>query len=89
MGIQDITPGPAQLKAMVDLCHLYGIAVAFDVVYNHAGGFMKATIKASTSMIAPTDTSDNNQSLYFTNHGAGGRSFLRTLEQRCPPVHHQ
>ena len=24
---------------MVDLCHLYGIAVAFDVVYNHAGGF--------------------------------------------------
>ena len=39
MGIQDITPGPAQLKALVDLCHLYGIAVAFDVVYNHAGGF--------------------------------------------------
>jgi 1,4-alpha-glucan branching enzyme len=40
IGIQDITPGPAQLKAMVDLCHLYGIGVTFDVVYNHAGGFM-------------------------------------------------
>ena len=39
LGLQDITPGPAQLKALVDLCHVYGIAVAFDVVYNHAGGF--------------------------------------------------
>ena len=27
-----------QLKAMVDLCHVYGLAVVFDVVYNHAGG---------------------------------------------------
>jgi 1,4-alpha-glucan branching enzyme len=27
-----------QLKAMVDLCHLYGVAVIGDVVYNHAGG---------------------------------------------------
>ena len=27
-----------QMKAMVDLFHLYGIAVLFDVVYNHAGG---------------------------------------------------
>ena len=38
--LDDITSGPAQLKAMVDLCHLYGIAVTFDVVYNHAGGFI-------------------------------------------------
>jgi 1,4-alpha-glucan branching enzyme len=27
-----------QLKALVDLCHVYGIAVVLDVVYNHAGG---------------------------------------------------
>jgi 1,4-alpha-glucan branching enzyme len=27
-----------QLKALVDLCHLYGLGVIFDVVYNHAGG---------------------------------------------------
>ena len=26
-------------EGLVDLCHVYGIAVAFDVVYNHAGGF--------------------------------------------------
>ena len=39
LGLDDIAPGPAQLKVMVDLCHLYGIAVVFDVVYKHAGGF--------------------------------------------------
>jgi 1,4-alpha-glucan branching enzyme len=27
-----------QLKALVDLCHVYGLAVILDVVYNHAGG---------------------------------------------------
>ena len=27
-----------QLKAFVDLCHVYGLAVILDVVYNHAGG---------------------------------------------------
>jgi len=27
-----------QLKVLVDVCHVYGIAVIFDLVYNHAGG---------------------------------------------------
>ncbi len=27
-----------QLKALVDVCHLFGIAIIFDLVYNHAGG---------------------------------------------------
>ena len=27
-----------QLKALIDICHVYGIAVIPDVVYNHAGG---------------------------------------------------
>jgi len=27
-----------QLKALIDLCHVYGLAVILDVVYNHAGG---------------------------------------------------
>jgi 1,4-alpha-glucan branching enzyme len=39
LALGDIKSAPAQLKALVDLCHVYGIAVAFDVVYNHAGGF--------------------------------------------------
>jgi len=29
--LADITPGPAQLKVLVDLCHVYGLAVVFDV----------------------------------------------------------
>jgi 1,4-alpha-glucan branching enzyme len=36
---QQIASGPDQLRALVDVCHLYGIAVMFDVVYNHGGGF--------------------------------------------------
>jgi len=75
MGIQDITSGPAQLKALVDRCHLYGIAVAFDIVYNHAGGFM-GDDQSLYFYDRAADTSDNNQSLYFTNMGlAGGLSF--------------
>jgi 1,4-alpha-glucan branching enzyme len=30
--------GVNQLKAFVDICHVYGIAVLADVVFNHAGG---------------------------------------------------
>ena len=75
LAIQDIASGPAQLKAMVDLCHLYGIAVAFDVVFNHAGGFM-GDDQGLYFWDRAADTSDNNQSLYFTNLGlAGGLSF--------------
>jgi len=75
LAINDITPGPAQLKAMVDLCHLYGIAVTFDVVYNHAGGFV-GDDQSLYFWDRAANTSDNNQSLYFTNMGlAGGLSF--------------
>jgi 1,4-alpha-glucan branching enzyme len=70
----DIATGPAQLKAMVDLCHLYGIAVVFDVVYNHAGGF-EGDDQSLYFWDRYTD-GENNQSLYFTNMGwAGGLSF--------------
>jgi 1,4-alpha-glucan branching enzyme len=75
LALSDITSGPAQLKAMVDLCHLYGIAVAFDVVYNHAGGF-QGDDQSLYFWDRTANTSDNNQSLYFTNQGlAGGLSF--------------
>src|ERR1700722_4004984 len=39
IALADISSGPGQLKALVDLCHISGIAVIFDVVYNPAGGF--------------------------------------------------
>jgi hypothetical protein len=39
MTLAHIRPGYAQMKVMVDLLHVYGIAVMFDVVHNHAGGW--------------------------------------------------
>ena len=75
LALEDLAPGPAQLKAMVDLCHLYGIAVVFDVAYNHAGGF-QGDDQSLYFWDRAGNTSDNNQSLYFTDQGlAGGLSF--------------
>ncbi|MBV8831507.1 MAG: alpha amylase C-terminal domain-containing protein [Acidobacteriaceae bacterium] len=80
LSLQDIQSGPHQLKAMVDLCHVYGIAVAFDVVYNHAGGF-KVNGQPDDNCIYYWDRAvnrgNNNDSLYFTDQdrGTGGLSF--------------
>jgi 1,4-alpha-glucan branching enzyme len=75
IAIDDIANGPAQLKAFVDLCHLYGIAVVFDVVYNHAGGFDGDD--RSLFFGDRAKNGDLNQSLYFTDQdrGTGGLSF--------------
>jgi 1,4-alpha-glucan branching enzyme len=63
-----------QLKTLVDVCHLYGIAVLFDVVYNHAGGF--GDDDQSLYFFDREFTGDNNDSLYFTDQGhAGGLIF--------------
>jgi 1,4-alpha-glucan branching enzyme len=71
--IQDLTPVPNQLKALVDLCHLYGIAVVFDVVYNHAGGFDGDD---ESLYFWDREQGNNDSSLYFTSQGwAGGLSF--------------
>jgi 1,4-alpha-glucan branching enzyme len=36
--LADLRGGMNQLKVLIDLCHISGIAVIFDLVYNHAGG---------------------------------------------------
>jgi 1,4-alpha-glucan branching enzyme len=36
--LEDLRGEMNQLKALVDLCHAYGLAVIFDLVFNHAGG---------------------------------------------------
>jgi 1,4-alpha-glucan branching enzyme len=85
MTLADIAPGYAQLKAMVDLLHVYGIGVVFDVVYNHAGGWGQ-TYQTPAGPIYGDDfslyfwdravTGDNNNSLYFTDQGfVGGLSY--------------
>jgi len=85
LGLAQVTGGPNQLKCLVDLCHLYGIAVAFDVVYNHAGGF-----DADDESIyfwdreAVPGAATNNQSLYFTSVGVvGGLSFALWKQEVC------
>jgi len=54
-----------QLKAFVEICHLNGLAVLIDVVYNHAGGQMKGQSESIWMFDRPVWTSDND-SLYFT-----------------------
>ena len=80
IALSDIQSGPGQLKALVDLCHVHGIAVMFDVVYNHAGGFSvdgQFDDNCLYYMDRRTDRGDNNDSLYFTDQdrGTGGLAF--------------
>ena len=59
--------------AIVDLFHVYGIAVIFDVVYNHAGGDFG---DESLYFLDRQEPGDQNRSLYFTDQGwAGGLVF--------------
>jgi 1,4-alpha-glucan branching enzyme len=80
LGVQDVSSGHNQLKALVDLCHVYGIAVAFDVVYNHAGGFSVNNALDDECLYyfdRVPDRGNNNDSLYFTDQdrGTGGLAF--------------
>jgi 1,4-alpha-glucan branching enzyme len=58
-----------QLMALIDLCHVYGLAVIFDVVYNHAGGDFG---DESIHFFDRQPYGDNNRSLYFTDVGWSG-----------------
>jgi len=72
--VDDLYGEMNQLKALVDLCHIYGLAVVLDVVYNHAGGdFGDESIYFFDRQSAP---GGNRNSLYFTDRGhAGGLVF--------------
>jgi 1,4-alpha-glucan branching enzyme len=62
-----------QLRAFVDVCHVYGLAVIIDVVYNHAGGGLDAqSLDFLDFPVAPSRTN----SLYFSGEEwAGGKVF--------------
>jgi 1,4-alpha-glucan branching enzyme len=80
IALTDIQSGPSQLKLLVDLCHVYGIAVTFDVVYNHAGGFSidgQFDDNCLYYMDRRRNDGNNNHSLYFTDQdrGTGGLAF--------------
>lgn len=63
----ELEPQPNQLKLFIDLCHLHGIAVLVDVVYNHAGpSFNAQSIEHFDLPIAPSQFNK----LYFHKWGA-------------------
>jgi 1,4-alpha-glucan branching enzyme len=62
-----------QLKALIDVSHVHGIAVLLDVVYNHAGGSLD---DGSLYYFDRQPQGDDNRSLYFTDQGyVGGKVF--------------
>jgi 1,4-alpha-glucan branching enzyme len=70
---QDLMSGPNQLKCLIDLSHLNGLAVIFDLVFNHAGGGFD---DRSLWFFDRQPFGDDNRSLYFTSAGwAGGKVF--------------
>ena len=73
-GLDMLRGTDSQLRAMVDVCHVYGIAVLFDVVYNHAGGGFDEN--SSLWFLDRMPYGNPNDSLYFTDQGwAGGQVF--------------
>ncbi len=71
--LKDIQGTANQLRMMIDMCHVYGIAVLLDVVYNHAGGDFG---DKSIYFFDRKPYGNQNDSLYFTDHGwAGGLVF--------------
>jgi 1,4-alpha-glucan branching enzyme len=72
--VEDLHGEMNQLKALVDLAHLHGLAVIIDLVYNHAGGdFGDESLYFFDRQ--STDGGHRN-SLYFTDKGhAGGLVF--------------
>ncbi len=74
---EDLKGEMNQLKALVDLAHAYGIAVIFDVVYNHAGGdFGEQSLYFFDRQHGQLPPVRYENSLYFGLHEhAGGRVF--------------
>lgn len=71
--LDELRPGIHQLKCLIDLAHLHGIAVIFDLVYNHAGGDFG---EFSLYFLDRLPYGNQDDSLYFTDQGwAGGLVF--------------
>jgi 1,4-alpha-glucan branching enzyme len=70
-----LAPGPNQVKVLVDLCHLYGLAVIFDVVYNHAGYQIGGQDASLWFFDRQAGRDDPNHSLYFTDQSHTGPVF--------------
>lgn len=76
--LEQLRPGPNQLRCVIDIFHLNGIAVLFDLVFNHAGpGFNDQCLK----FLDRQPYGDDNRSLYFTDQGWVGGSIFAYWNQ--------
>ncbi len=67
---------PNQLKALIDVCHVYGMAVILDVVYNHAGSQLRGPDHdESIYFFDRQEPGDDNRSLYFIDRDHCGPIF--------------
>ena len=74
--VEDLRGEMNQLKALIDLCHIYALAVLLDVVYNHAGGSWGEPNESIYFFDRQSPAGGNRNSLYFTDRGhAGGLVF--------------
>jgi 1,4-alpha-glucan branching enzyme len=70
-----------QLRAFVDVCHLYGVAVIVDVVYNHAGGGLDR--QSLDYVDLPQNPGPYNNAYFSADGWAGGRVFAFDREEVC------
>ncbi len=79
---EDLRGEMNQLKALIDLCHVFGIAVLLDVVYNHAGGSFGNQSMYFFDWQQPGP--GNGDHLYFSDVGhAGGLVFDFSKPEVC------
>jgi 1,4-alpha-glucan branching enzyme len=69
-----LTVGINQFKALVDICHHYGIAVILDIVHNHASDAIEGQPESIYFFDRAAGT-DRNDSLYFTREDHTGPVF--------------
>ena len=71
-----------QLKVFIDVCHAYGLAVIFDVVYNHASTDLRNQQQDETIYFFDRQhRGDENRSLYFTDQDHTGPVFAFWKEE--------
>jgi 1,4-alpha-glucan branching enzyme len=69
-----------QLKALIDLCHLNGIAFLFDVVFNHAGSEIRGQ-EEGLWQFNRAGPLNGNDTLYFTDQDWTGPVFAFWKEE--------
>lgn len=72
--IAEVRSSINQLKVLIDVCHLYGLAVLLDVVYNHAGSAVKDQ-SSGLWFFDEMPRGNPNDSLYFTDQDHTGPVF--------------